>query len=78
MSAITAGITKNIKIPGFTGRGSISQVSRQISTKFYRGQITNIRFSTFLKVLTYENAYGVLKSIIDVVRNIFEFEKKRS
>lgn len=34
LSVLTAGITSKIKIPGFTGRGSISQVARQISTKF--------------------------------------------
>ena len=39
ISALTAGIISKIKILGFTGRGSISQVARQISAKFYNGTI---------------------------------------
>ena len=63
ISGTFAGITKFIKIPGFTGRGSISQVARQISTKFYNGTIKNITIKTFGKMFLYQAAYSFFSTI---------------
>jgi hypothetical protein len=77
VSATFAGITKSIKIPGFTGRGSISQVARQISTKFANGQIAHITASTFGKMLAYEAAYSVFSTLADATIGIAKYYIQR-
>ncbi|MDY0276758.1 MAG: hypothetical protein RBQ97_01600 [Acholeplasma sp.] len=72
LSALTAGITSRIKISGFTGNGSISQVARQISTKFYNGTIGRITASTFGKMVAYELAYTVFDTVIGGIWDAFE------
>lgn len=71
VSALTAGLTSKIRIPGFTGRGSISQVARQISTKFYNGSIGRITALTFGKMVAYEAAYSVFNVIAEVLINTY-------
>lgn len=72
LSALTAGITSKIKIPGFTGKGSISQVARQISTKFYNGTIGRITVKTFGKMVAYELTYSVFDTVIGGAWDAFE------
>lgn len=72
ISAITAGLTSKIQITGITGRGSISQVARQISTKFYNGTIKNITIKTFTKILSYESYYNVFNVLTNIAINIFK------
>ena len=72
ISALAAGITSKIKYPSFTGRGSISQVARQINTKFYNGTIKKITMKTFSKILVYEGAYSVFDTVIGGVWDSFE------
>ncbi len=72
VSALTAGLTSKIRIPGFTGRGSISQVARQISTKFYNGSIGRITARTFAKMVAYEAAYNVFNVIAEVLINSYK------
>ncbi|XFA99363.1 RHS repeat-associated core domain-containing protein [Candidatus Izemoplasma sp. B36] len=72
LSAITAGITSKIKISGLTGRGSISQVARLISTKFYNGSIRSITLETFGKMCMYEGAYSVFNTVVGGVWDAFE------
>lgn len=68
-------ITSYIKIPGFTGRGSISQVSRQINTKLYKGSIKTIRVATFGKMITYEVGYSVFNTIVSGLLDAYEYIK---
>lgn len=72
LSALTAGITSKIRIPGFTGRGSISQVARLISTKFYNGTIGRITAKTLGKMVVYELAYSVFDTVIGGIWDAFE------
>ncbi len=72
LSTLTAGITSKIKISGFTGRGSISQVARQISTKFYNGTIRRITAKTFGKIVMYEIGYTVFDTVISGGWDAFE------
>lgn len=72
ISAITAGIMSKIKITGFTGRGSISQVARQISTKFYNGTIGRITSKTLGKMIAYELAYSVFDTVIGGIWDALE------
>ena len=72
LSALTAGIMSKIKITGFTGRGSISQVARQISTKFYNGTIGSITSRTLGKMIAYELGYSVFGTVIGGVWGAFE------
>ena len=72
ISAIAAGLTSKIQITGITGRGSISQVARQISTKFYNGTIKNITIKTFTKILSYESYYNVFNVLTNIAINIFK------
>ena len=73
IAAACAGITKQLKIPGFTGRGSISQVARQISTKFYNGTIGKITFKTFTKMVLYEAAYSLFSTIASGITDALDF-----
>ena len=79
ISGVFAGITKSVRIPGFTGRGSISQVARQISTKFYNGSIGHIRIKTLGKIFLYESAYSIFSTItsgiIDAIDHIINMLK---
>jgi len=75
VSAATAKLTSILKVPGFTGRGSISQVARQISTKFYNGTVRKITLRTFGKMVTYEAAYSVFNVIADVLINTYNHYK---
>ncbi len=76
LSALTSGITSKVKISGFTGRGSISQVSRQIYTKFYNGQIRHISARTFGKLVAYEAGYSVLNVFINIFINTVRHYKQ--
>lgn len=78
LSALTAGITSKIKIPGFTGRGSISQVARQINTKFYNGTIGRLTSKTFGKIVAYELAYSVFDTVIGGIWDAFETNSKET
>ena len=78
LSVLTAGITSKIKIPGFTGRGSISQVARQISTKFYNGTIGRITSRTFGKMVAYELAYTVFDTVIGGIWDAFETNSREA
>ena len=69
-------ITSKVKISGFTGRGSISQVSRQIYTKFYNGQIRHISARTFGKLVAYEAGYSVLNVFINIFINTVRHYKQ--
>ena len=77
VSAFFANITSKIRIPGFTGRGSISQVARQINTKLLNGTISSISRKTFGKILAYNLGYSVFNTLasglidaIDYIRNL--------
>lgn len=72
ISAITAGLISKIQINGITGRGSISQVARQISTKFYNGTIKHITIKTFAKILAYESYYNAFNVLTNIVINMFK------
>lgn len=72
ISGITAGITSKIKIPGFTGRGSIGQVARQIDTKFFNGTIERVTAKTFGKMVVYEFGYSVFDTVIDSIWDALE------
>ena len=76
LSALTAGVTSKIKIKGFTGRGSISQVTRQIYTKFFNGQIRHISARTFGKLVAYEAGYSVLNVFINIFINTVRHYKQ--
>lgn len=78
LSALTAGITSKIKIPEFTGRGSISQVARQISTKFYNGTIGRITSRTLGKMVAYELAYSVFDTVIGGIWDAFETNSRET
>ena len=81
MSALFAGVTKNIKIPKFTGRGSISQVARQISTKFYNGTISRVSLSTVGKMFVYQASYNVFSTVANGIidaHNQLQYIKKHS
>ena len=58
VSMITAGIMKGFGsyFPKLFGRGSYSQISKQIYTKFFRNQISSITAKTFRK-MTYLELY---------------------
>ena len=73
ISAVTSVITSKLRIPGFTGKGSISQVARQISTKFYKGSIKRVSLKTFSKLVAYEAGYSALDIFSDVVLNSFDY-----
>ena len=73
ISALTAGITQYIKIPGFTGRGSISQVARSISTKLFNGTIKHITAKTFGKMICYELGYSVFSTLAEGIIGILQF-----
>ncbi len=64
LSAVLAGITKMIKLPGFTGRGSISQVAGQINTKFFNGTIGGITGKTLMKLFAYNGGYSLFNTIV--------------
>ena len=76
LSALTAGVTSKIKIKGFTGRGSISQVTRQIYTKLFNGQIRHISARTFGKLVAYEAGYSVLNVFINIFINTVRHYKQ--
>ncbi len=77
VGAATAYLTTLIKIPGFTGRGSISSVSKQLFTKFYHGAIMNVTAKSFGKMLTFGLAYGVLSTIaMTAIGTISYFRKQ--
>jgi hypothetical protein len=78
LSALTTGITSRIRIPGFTGRGSISQVARQISTKFYNGTIGSITSKTLGKMIAYELGYTVFDTVISGVWDAFETNSREA
>ena len=60
ISLVAGALFGAIRIKGITsGRGSYSAITKQITTKFFNGTIRRIRFSTFLKMLTY-NIFGSL------------------
>ena len=63
ISAVFAGLTSLIKIPEITGRGSISQVARQINTKLFRGLIRNVSVKTIMKMIAYVAYYSVFSTI---------------
>ena len=74
LSAGFAKLTSLIKIPKFTGRGSISQVARQMNTKFYRGRkVGHIKLKTFMKLGAYESAYSVFTTIVSGLLDAFEY-----
>lgn len=63
ISGTLSGLTSKIKLPGFTGRGSITQVHKQIFTKFTNGTISKIKGKTFGKLLAYELGYNFFSTI---------------
>ena len=78
LSISTAGITSKIKIPGFTGRGSISQVARQISTIFYNGSIGRTTSRTLGKMVAYELAYSVFDTVIGGIWDAFDSNPQKT
>lgn len=64
VSAVTAGIIDNIRIPGLnSGRGSFQQVSNQIRTKFSNGIIRRVTSKTVAKMSTlvlYQTSLGAM------------------
>lgn len=68
-SALTAGLTSKIQISGLTGRGSISQVARQVGTKFYNGTIKHITMTTLWKIFAYESFYSLFSVLSDIISN---------
>lgn len=64
VSAVTAGIMDNIRIPGLNyGRGSFQQVSNQIRTKFWNGTIRRVTGKTVAKMSTlvlYQTSLGAM------------------
>ena len=64
VSAVTAGIMDNIRIPGLnSGRGSFQQVSNQIRTKFWNGTIRRVTGKTVAKMSTlvlYQTSLGAM------------------
>jgi len=72
ISFLTAGLTRKIKIHSLTDRGSISQITRQISTKFFNGTISNISSRTLCNIAIYEMTYSAFSSysngLIDAIR----------
>ena len=73
LSGVLAGITSMIRIPGFTGRGSISQVARQINTKLFNGTIRNLSISTVAKMFAYNAAYSVFNSVSNGFIEIIQY-----
>jgi RHS repeat-associated protein len=72
-----------VKIPGITsGRGSFSAVNKQMNTKFMRGQISNIKPRTAMKMFTaqvVENIPGELfSSGVSLVKDFFQNPKKKT
>ena len=76
VSALCAGLIKGTPIQGFNaGRGSLQQVSKQITTKFFNGQIKRISLSTVGKLISYNLAYSSLGSfssgIVDTIQSYY-------
>ena len=78
LSALSAGITSKIKIPGFTGRGSISQVTRQISTKLYNGTIGCIKAKTLGKMIIYEAVYSLLSTVAGIGLDLWKYFREKN
>ncbi len=81
LSAMCAGLIKGTPIQGFNaGRGSLQQVSKQITTKFFNGQIKRISLSTVGKLISYNLAYSSLGSfssgIVDSIQSYYNKRKK--
>jgi len=72
-SAIFAGITSQIKIPGVTGRGGLGQVSKQMYTKFRRGLIRSMSIRTFGKMFAYDLFYSAFGIIFTGISNAIIF-----
>ena len=54
ISSAAGGFFETIPIKGLTsGKGSYSAITKQITTKFFKGTIKLIRYNTFSKMLTY-------------------------
>ncbi len=73
LSAVFAGLTSLIKFPGFTGRGSISQVARQINTKLFNGTIGKIGAKTFFKMAAYVGFYSIFNTIGNGIIDIWQY-----
>lgn len=78
LSAGFAKVTSLIKIPGFTGRGSISKVARTAGTRLYNGTISRISFTTFMKMVVYEAAYSVFDTIVSGIIDAIEYIMNRT
>ena len=65
LSGVASKLTSLVKMPGFTGRGSISQVHDQVFTKFKRNIIKSITNKTFGKLLVYDLTYSALSGTIN-------------
>ena len=68
-SMATAGIMKafgKLYVPVMYGRGSYNQVSQQIYTKLFRGQILNIKFPTLIKMFKLELFLNTLSPIYNL------------
>lgn len=63
VSAIAAGLTTQFEYPGFTGKGSITQVNNQINTKLRRGVIKSVTAKTLGKMFVYNIVYSILNTI---------------
>ena len=72
ISALSAKIAMKIKIPGFTGRGSISQVTKQINTKLYNGTIKHVRIKTISKMFAYESYYSFFNIMAEGIISVYE------
>ena len=73
LSAGVANITSFVKIPGVTGRGSVSQVYKQIATKFYNGTIRRIASKTLIKMTMYEAINNFFGMIFNGINNIIYY-----
>ena len=76
LSALTAGITSKIKIKALTGRGSISQVTRQIYTKFHNGTIKRVTAKALGKTVIYEATYSIFNTLVNILINVVKHYSK--
>ena len=59
-----------------SGRGSLNQVARQITTKFNRGLIKSITLKTFGKMFATNLYYSSLGSVVNGVFDAFDLNDK--
>ena len=71
ISSLTAGISSKIKIKGFSaGRGSLSQIYKQIFTKFRNETIKKIKVKTFGKMFLYAAGMEVFSTIVNSIQDL--------